>query len=417
MLENKKIGIIGLGYVGLPLAIEFGKKYETFGYDINSCRIKELQSGVDVTLECTYEELSSSSMLNYSNNIKDLADCNIYIITVPTPIDFHKQPDLRPLKIASEMLGTVISKNDIVIYESTVYPGATEDECIPVIEEVSGLKYNEDFFAGYSPERINPGDKQHRVVNILKVTSGSNPEVSDVVDSLYKSIIQAGTYKASSIKVAEASKVIENVQRDVNIALVNELHQIFTMMNINTKEVIEAAATKWNFMKLYPGMVGGHCIGVDPYYLLHKSTSIGYIPDLIRTARVINDGMPEYIKNQFLNELIERKINPINAKVLILGFSFKENCPDLRNTKVVDLYYKLKKSGFDVEIYDSWVNASEVNKEYGLSIITDEKMLSTYDVAILAVAHDEILNMINESKLDLNYEYIMDFKGLLNNKL
>ncbi|MCG9761270.1 nucleotide sugar dehydrogenase, partial [Pseudoalteromonas sp. Isolate6] len=391
-LENLKIAVIGLGYVGLPLAVEFGKKVKTIGYDIDLVRIQELLRYEDATLECNTEELKESSHLSYTANLNDLKGCNFYIVTVPTPIDEHKQPDLSPLLKASEALGSVISKGDIVVYESTVYPGVTEEVCIPVIERTSSLTFNSDFFAGYSPERINPGDKEHRVTNILKVTSGSTDEVAEFVDQVYQLIIAAGTHKASNIKVAEASKVIENVQRDVNIALVNELHQIFTLMGISTKEVIEAASTKWNFMKLSPGLVGGHCIGVDPYYLLHKSASIGYVPDLIRTSRIINDGMPEYIRNDFINGLIKNRINPIGVKVLILGFTFKENCPDLRNTKVYDLYLKLCDSGFDVQIYDPWVCEQEVYKEYGIEIITECSAIRDNDVGILTVAHSVIVD-------------------------
>lgn len=413
LISEFKVAIIGLGYVGLPLAVEFGKKFKTLGYDINQERITQLIDGHDSTLEVSDKELKAAAFLNYSYNIDDLKSSNIYIVTVPTPIDNYKQPDLTPLIKASEMLGSVINPGDIIIYESTVYPGATEEECIPVVEAVSGLKYNSDFFAGYSPERINPGDKEHRVTNILKVTSGSTPKVADIVDDLYKSIITAGTHKASCIKVAEASKVIENVQRDVNIALINELDQIFNLMEINTKEVIDAASTKWNFMKLYPGLVGGHCIGVDPYYLLHKSTSIGYVPDLIRTSRIINDGMPEYIRNQFINNLIKKKINPVGLKVLLLGFAFKENCPDLRNTKVYDLYLKLSESGFDVKIYDPWVDPEEVRKEYSLSVISKLSDIKDSDVSILTVGHKIILEQLRNDEIELTQKYIMDFKGLL----
>lgn len=408
-----KIAIIGLGYVGLPLAVEFGKKFQTMGFDIDKKRIEQLLEGHDFTLEVSDEDLKEAHLLNYSFNVDELKSSNIYIVTVPTPIDEHKQPDLTPLIKASQMLGKVVSKGDIIIYESTVYPGATEEECIPVVEAVSGLKFNRDFFAGYSPERINPGDKEHRVTNILKVTSGSTPEVADIVDGLYKVIITAGTHKASSIRVAEASKVIENVQRDVNIALINELNQIFNLMGINTKEVIDAASTKWNFMKLYPGLVGGHCIGVDPYYLLHKSTSIGYVPDLIRTSRIINDGMPEYIKNQFINTLIKKQINPVGLKVLLLGFTFKENCPDLRNTKVYELFLKLRDSGFNVKIYDPWVDPEEVEKEYSLKVISDISNVEDNDVAILTVGHKIILEQVKRGEIQLREQYIMDFKGLL----
>ncbi|EGQ9294019.1 Vi polysaccharide biosynthesis protein VipA/TviB [Vibrio vulnificus] len=413
MLEKLNIGIIGLGYVGLPLAVEFGKKYRTVGFDIDQSRIDELKDGVDSTLECASNDLKDAINLTYTTDINKIRDCNFYIVTVPTPIDEHKQPDLTPLVRASETIGTVISKGDIVVYESTVYPGATEETCLPAIERISGLIFNKDFYAGYSPERINPGDKEHRVTNILKVTSGSNEDIAEFIDVVYKSIITAGTFKASSIKVAEASKIVENVQRDVNIALVNELNQIFNIMGINTREVIEAASTKWNFMKLFPGLVGGHCIGVDPYYLLHKSTSIGYVPDLIRTSRIINDGMPEYIKNQFIDSLIKNKINPIETKVLIMGFTFKENCPDLRNTKVFDLYLKLIASGFDVEIYDPWVNKREVLDEYGINIVTDIHDVRSNHVGILAVGHDEIISSIESKELTFSKDFIMDFKGVL----
>lgn len=412
-IKNARIAVIGQGYVGLPLAVEFGKKFETIGYDVNSSRITDLNSGLDLTLEVSSKELAESKYITFSANLDDIFSCNVYIVTVPTPVDMDKKPDLTPLIKASEMLGKVISKGDVIIYESTVYPGATEDDCIPVVERVSGMKFNQDFFAGYSPERINPGDKQHRVTNILKVTSGSNAEIAEFVDQLYKAIIIAGTHKAPSIKVAEASKVIENVQRDVNIALVNELHQIFSVMNINTKDVIEAASTKWNFMKLFPGLVGGHCISVDPYYLLHKSSALGYMPDLIRTARIINDGMPEYIKNQFISSLIANKINPVDCKVLIMGFAFKENCRDVRNTKVYDLHKKLVASGFDVEIYDPWVSKEEVMNEYGVSVVTNINSLRNNDVGILTVGHDLIIDELISEKLNFKFNFFMDFKGIL----
>lgn len=412
-IKNARIAVIGQGYVGLPLAVEFGKKFETIGYDVNSSRITDLNSGLDLTLEVSSKELAESKYITFSANLDDIISCNVYIVTVPTPVDMDKKPDLTPLIKASEMLGKVVSEGDVIIYESTVYPGATEDDCIPVVERVSGMKFNQDFFAGYSPERINPGDKQHRVTNILKVTSGSNAEIAEFVDQLYKAIIIAGTHKAPSIKVAEASKVIENVQRDVNIALVNELHQIFSVMNINTKDVIEAASTKWNFMKLFPGLVGGHCISVDPYYLLHKSSALGYMPDLIRTARIINDGMPEYIKNQFISSLIANKINPVDCKVLIMGFAFKENCRDVRNTKVYDLHKKLVASGFDVEIYDPWVSKEEVMNEYGVSIVTNINSLRNNDVGILTVGHDLIIDELISEKLNFKFNFFMDFKGIL----
>lgn len=406
-LDGAKIGIIGLGYVGLPLAVEFGKQFDVVGFDINQLRIKELSEGRDSTLECSSEELKEAINLKYSAEVADLKKCNIYIVTVPTPIDEHKQPDLYPLIKASEMLGTVISKHDVVIYESTVYPGATEEECIPAVEHESGLKFNVDFYAGYSPERINPGDKEHRVTNILKVTSGSTPEIADFVDQLYKTIIVAGTHKASSIKVAEASKIIENVQRDVNIALINELHQIFTSIQINTHEVIEAASTKWNFMKLKPGLVGGHCIGVDPYYLLHKSQASGFIPDLMRKAREINDSMPSYIANDFLKSLIINRINPIDLQIVLLGFTFKENCPDIRNTKNFELYHALVKLGISVEIYDPIADYDEVYEDYSLNIISDYSLIKS-KVALLAVGHTEILEICKKRE----FKFLYDFKGL-----
>lgn len=405
--DNMKIGIIGLGYVGLPLAVEFGKKYNTLGFDINVKRVKELAEGNDFTLECSIEELSEAIHLTYSADVADLHDCNVYIVTVPTPIDEHKQPDLTPLIKASEMLGKVVSKGDVIIYESTVYPGATEEECLPVVERVSGLTFNTDFYAGYSPERINPGDKEHRVTNILKVTSGSTPEVAEFVDQLYKSIILAGTHKASCIKVAEAAKVIENTQRDVNIALINELHNIFTKLNIDTREVIEAASTKWNFMKLFPGLVGGHCIGVDPYYLLHKAQSKGYIPDLMRQAREINDSMPGYLAHDFLRNIIKNKINPINCNVALVGFTFKENCPDVRNTKVYDLYLSLIDLGFRVTVYDDWASAEEVKDKYNINIKSD--LDEEYEVIFLAVPHKALVDKL----LLVTDKYIYDFKGAL----
>ena len=341
-LSDVKLAVIGLGYVGLPLAVEFGKKYQTLGFDINQARIQELKSGTDSTLEVSDKELAETTALSYSSNVEDLKTANVYIVTVPTPIDEHKQPDLTPLIKASEMLGKVIHAGDIIIYESTVYPGATEEACIPVVERVSGLVYNQDFYAGYSPERINPGDKEHRVTNILKVTSGSTPEIATLVDDLYRSIIVAGTHKASSIKVAEAAKVIENTQRDVNIALINELSIIFNKLNIDTLEVLEAAGTKWNFLPFRPGLVGGHCIGVDPYYLTHKAQSVGYHPEMILAGRRLNDGMGAYVVSQLVKNMLHKRIQVEGANVLIMGLTFKENCPDLRNTKIVDIVSELK---------------------------------------------------------------------------
>ncbi|MFS1926091.1 nucleotide sugar dehydrogenase [Vibrio breoganii] len=412
MFENTKIAIIGLGYVGLPLAVEFGKKMPTLGFDINQSRVDELKECNDSTLECSEEELREAKHLTYTADLNELKEANVYIVTVPTPIDEHKQPDLTPLIKASESLGKIVTKGDTIIYESTVYPGATEEACIPVVESVSGLTFNKDFFAGYSPERINPGDKEHRVTNILKVTSGSNEEVAEFVDQLYRTIIVAGTHKASSIRVAEASKVIENVQRDVNIALINELHQVFSRMNINTKEVIDAAATKWNFMKLMPGLVGGHCIGVDPYYLLHKSKSVGYVPDLMRTARDINNSMTEFLSNSFLKSVINKKINPVGLRVLLLGFTFKENCPDIRNTKIFDLYNELLGMGFEVSIYDPWADKDEVKSEYNIELL--DEVDQSYDVGFLTVGHQNMISDIANGKISFKESYIYDFKGFLN---
>lgn len=387
-----KLGIIGLGYVGLPLAVEFGKKFTTIGYDINEIRIAELSAGRDSTLECSEEELASASMLSYSSDLQDLKSCNVYIVTVPTPIDQHKQPDLSPLIKASEALGSILSKGDTVIYESTVYPGATEEDCIPIVEKASGLTFNRDFFAGYSPERINPGDKQHRVTNILKVTSGSLPEVADFVDELYKSIVTVGTHKASSIRVAEAAKVIENTQRDVNIALINELSIIFNRLGIDTLEVLEAAGTKWNFLPFRPGLVGGHCIGVDPYYLTHKAQSVGYHPEMILAGRRLNDGMGEYVVSQLVKKMLKKRIQVEGSNVLVMGLTFKENCPDLRNTKVIDIVEELKEYNINVDVMDPWCSNVEAEAAYNLSLCNKEK-LGFYDAVIVAVAHDEFKSM------------------------
>lgn len=392
MLNNIKIGMIGLGYVGLPLAVEFGQKYPTVGFDINQHRIKELQSGNDHTLEVSSEELAHATHLTYSASIKDIADCNVYIVTVPTPINEHKQPDLTPLEKASDLLGKVIKSDDIVIYESTVYPGATEEVCVPILEKVSGLKFNQDFYVGYSPERINPGDKEHRVTTILKVTSGSTPEIAEKVDQIYKSIITAGTHKASSIRVAEAAKVIENTQRDVNIALINELALIFNKLGIDTEEVLLAAGTKWNFLPFRPGLVGGHCIGVDPYYLTHKAQSIGYNPEVILSGRRINDGMGAYVVSQLIKLMLKKRIQVQDAKVLIMGLTFKENCPDIRNTRVVDIVAELKTYGVNIDVYDPWVNTAETEAEYGINPIM-QPAKGQYDAMILAVAHQEFKDM------------------------
>jgi len=392
MLSNIKIGMIGLGYVGLPLAVEFGQKYPTVGFDINQHRIAELQAGNDRTLEVSSAELAEATQLTYSCHLQDLADCNIHIVTVPTPINEHKQPDLTPLQKASELLGKVIKAGDIVIYESTVYPGATEEVCVPILEKVSGLQFNRDFYVGYSPERINPGDKQHRVTNILKVTSGSTPEIAEKVDQLYKSIITAGTHKASSIKVAEAAKVIENTQRDVNIALINELALIFNKLGIDTEEVLLAAGTKWNFLPFRPGLVGGHCIGVDPYYLTHKAQAIGYNPEVILSGRRINDSMGAYVVSQLIKLMLKKRIQVQDAKVLIMGLTFKENCPDIRNTRVVDIVAELKTYGVAVDVYDPWVDGDETFEEYGIRPIAQPGR-GKYDAMVLAVAHEEFKEM------------------------
>lgn len=407
LLESAKVGVIGLGYVGLPLAVEFSKQRQTIGFDINQVRIDELTNGFDSTLECSDEELSEAKHLVYTSSIEELKKCNVFIVTVPTPIDEHKQPDLTPLIKASETVGSIVKKGDVIIYESTVYPGATEDDCIPVIERVSGLKFNQDFYAGYSPERINPGDKEHRVTNILKVTSGSNPVIAEFVDQLYKTIITAGTHKASSIKVAEASKIIENTQRDVNIALMNEFKMIFDKMNICTESVIDAAATKWNFIKLFPGMVGGHCIGVDPYYLVHKAQDVGHIPDIIRKAREINDGMPSYLAQNFINTMVKNSNVIPGSKLLLLGVTFKANCPDIRNTKVIDLYRELLKFNVNIDVYDPVANPSEVFNEYGIELLEDLDDSKIYDGIIQCVAHEEIVNLNIESLLDNKNNYFV----------
>lgn len=394
-LKDIKIAVIGLGYVGLPLAVEFGKKHPVIGFDINQHRIDELKSGTDHTLEVSDEELASAKQLQFSSNINELAECNFYIVTVPTPIDEYKQPDLSPLVKASAAIGSVLKAGDIVVYESTVYPGATEEVCIPELERSSGLTFNKDFFAGYSPERINPGDKEHRVTNILKVTAGSTPEVADLVDDVYNLIITAGTHKAPSIKVAEAAKVIENTQRDVNIALINELAVIFNKMEIDTEAVLIAAGTKWNFLPFRPGLVGGHCIGVDPYYLTHKAQAIGYNPEIILAGRRLNDSMGEYVVTQLVKTMIKKRIQVEGAKVLILGLSFKENCPDVRNTKVIDIVHELKEYNIDVDVYDPWVDAEEAQQEYNICPINEVANLETdsYDAIILAVAHNQFAEM------------------------
>ncbi|SHE23672.1 Vi polysaccharide biosynthesis UDP-N-acetylglucosamine C-6 dehydrogenase TviB [methanotrophic endosymbiont of Bathymodiolus puteoserpentis (Logatchev)] len=392
MLENTKIAMIGLGYVGLPLAVEFGKKYTTVGFDINRPRIDELKTGHDHTLEVSDEELAGADKLSYTADIEDIKSCNIYIVTVPTPINEYKQPDLSPLEKASDLLGKVIKQGDIVIYESTVYPGATEEVCVPILEQVSGLKFNENFYVGYSPERINPGDKEHRVTNILKVTAGSTEAIAEQVDQLYKSIITAGTHKASSIKVAEAAKVIENTQRDVNIALINELALIFNRLDIDTEEVLIAAGTKWNFLPFRPGLVGGHCIGVDPYYLTYKAQSIGYNPEIILSGRRINDGMGEYVVSRLVKLMLKKRLHVQDSNVLIMGLTFKENCPDLRNTRVVDIIKELETYGVNIHVYDPWVDPEEAVVEYGIKPIAALEE-GKFDAIVLAVAHEQFKQM------------------------
>jgi len=386
--NNIKIGIIGLGYVGLPLAVEFGKTIPTIGLDNNSVRIQELKKGKDSTLEVDSNELKQAYQLRFTDQPNNLRDCNFYIITVPTPIDKHKRPNLSPLVEASQTLSKLIQLGDVAVFESTIYPGATEEICVPILEQGSGLKFNQDFFIGYSPERINPGDKEHRVTNILKITSGSTPEVADYVDAIYRRIITVGTHKASSIQIAEAAKVIENIQRDVNIALINELAIIFNRLGIDTDEVLKAAGTKWNFLPFKPGLVGGHCIGVDPYYLTHKAQSIGYNPEIILAGRRINDGMGSYITNNVIKLMIKRGIQVKGSNILILGLTFKENCPDLRNTRVVDILAELNDYETNVDIHDPWVDTAESEKEYGIQL-TETPKNNHYDAVILAVAHQE----------------------------
>lgn len=391
-LSELKIAVIGLGYVGLPLAVEFGKKNPVVGFDIYQKRIDELRSGQDHTLEVSPEELKKAEYLQFSADLDTLKSCNFFIVTVPTPIDEFKQPDLTPLVKASESIAKVLKKGDIVVYESTVYPGATEEVCIPVLEKNSGLIFNQDFFAGYSPERINPGDKLHRVTNILKITSGSTPEVADYVDQVYNLIIEAGTHKAASIKVAEAAKVIENTQRDVNIALINELALIFNKMGIDTEAVLQAAGTKWNFLPFRPGLVGGHCIGVDPYYLTHKAQAIGYNPEIILAGRRLNDGMGAYVVTQLVKAMLKKRIQVEEAKVLILGLSFKENCPDIRNTRIIDIVKELQEYHVNVDVYDPWVDAAEAEHEYGIRPVQAPAQ-GEYDAVILAVAHEQFKDM------------------------
>lgn len=391
-LKDTRLGIIGLGYVGLPLAVEFGKRYPTVGFDIKKDRIEELEGGNDSTLEVGSDELRAAKHLSYSTDRRALADCNTFIVTVPTPVGKNNRPVLKPLKLASETVGSVLKAGDVVVYESTVYPGCTEEYCVPILEEQSGLKFNTDFFAGYSPERINPGDKQHRLPSIKKVTSGSTPETADYVDALYAGIITAGTHKASSIKVAEAAKVIENTQRDINIALVNELALIFNRLGIDTEEVLKAAGTKWNFLPFKPGLVGGHCIGVDPYYLTYKAEEIGYRPEIILAGRRLNDAMAEYVANRVIKLMIRRNIQPSGARVLVLGLTFKENCPDVRNTKVADIVRELASFGCKVDVHDPWCNPAEAEHEYGISLVAAPSR-GSYDVIVIAVAHRQFLEL------------------------
>ena len=411
-LNDAPIAVIGLGYVGLPLAVEFGKKRKVVGFDINTARIAELRAGKDNTLEVDAAEMAAAEHLSFTDKLDDLAECTTFIVTVPTPIDEHKRPDLTPLLKASETIGKVLKRGDIVIYESTVYPGATEEDCVPVLEKTSGLTFNQDFFAGYSPERINPADKTHRLPNIVKVTSGSTPEIADKVDALYASIITAGTHKAPSIKVAEAAKVIENTQRDVNIALVNELALIFNKLDIDTQDVLDAAGTKWNFLPFRPGLVGGHCIGVDPYYLTQKAQSVGYHPEVVLAGRRINDGMGCYIVGRTVREMITRDIPVKGSRALVMGLAFKENCPDLRNTRVVDIIRELESYGIQVDVHDPWVDAAEAKREYRVEM-TELPELYSYDSVIVAVAHE----VFKEENIAIGYgtpqAVVYDVKGIL----
>lgn len=422
-VKDKKVGIIGLGYVGLPLAVEFGKKYATVGFDINQARVNELNLGKDSTLEIESDLLlsvltkddSTENGLLISTDKKTIESCNVFIITVPTPTDKHHRPILTPLYKASETVGAVLKKGDIVVYESTVYPGVTEDECVPVLESISGLKFNEDFFCGYSPERINPGDKTHTVTKILKVTSGSTPEIAEVVDQLYKSVITAGTFKASSLKVAEAAKVIENSQRDINIAFVNELSKIFNLLGIDTYEVLEAAGTKWNFLPFKPGLVGGHCIGVDPYYLAQKAQEVGYHPEIILAGRRLNDTMGKYVAGEIVKLMVKKDIKVKNTNVLMLGITFKENCPDIRNTKAIDVYNELLTYNINVDVYDSWASKDEVMHEYGIEVhnqIPNKK----YDAVVLTVSHNEF-NDLDLDHLRNKNSVLYDVKGFFDKDL
>lgn len=411
-LQTTQVAVIGLGYVGLPLAVEFGKKYPTIGFDINKARIQALKEGKDATLEVSTQELSESTKLRFTSNPDELCSCNVFVVTVPTPIDEYKRPDLRPLLGASETVGKVLTKGSVVIFESTVYPGATEEDCVPILEAESGLKVNEGFFVGYSPERINPGDKQHRVTQILKVTSGSTPEAASFIDSFYQSVIPAGTHLAPSIKVAEAAKVIENTQRDLNIALINELAMIFSKMGIDTSDVLAAAGTKWNFLPFKPGLVGGHCTGVDPYYLTHKAQSIGYHPEVILAGRRINDGMSEFVVSELVKEMLRKGIQVAGARILVLGVTFKENCPDIRNSRVPDIVEELKEFNTLIDVYDPWAISAETEAEYGISLVEPEK--NAYNAVVLAVAHDEFRQLAdNLEQYLLKTSVVYDLKQFL----
>ncbi|MFM1913896.1 MAG: hypothetical protein RIR51_1748 [Bacteroidota bacterium] len=407
-----KIAIIGQGYVGLPLAIEFGKKYETIGFDINTKRIDELRNGVDKTREASKEQIQSSSCLSFSSNLESIKQCNVYIVTVPTPIDAFKTPNLKPLENASTMIGEILKKGDIVIYESTVFPGCTEEVCVPILEHVSGLKFNKDFYCGYSPERINPGDKVNTLTTIVKVTSGSTTESANVVDQLYKSIITAGTHRAPNMKVAEASKAIENAQRDLNISFVNELAIIFEKIGIDTEDVLSAAGTKWNFLKFKPGLVGGHCISVDPYYLAFKAEQVGYHPAVILSGRRVNDNMGMFISNKVIKLMIKKGLKIKGSKALILGFTFKENCPDIRNTRIIDIYNELNEYGLKVDVYDPWADPDEVKFEYNININSNLNG-KKYEAIIIAVAHDEFISIDFNSIKTTENTVIYDTKGLI----
>lgn len=410
LFQDIKIGIIGLGYVGLPLAVEFGKILPTIGFDINIGRIEELKSGNDHTLETSKEDMCASINLSYTNNSENLKPCNVFIITVPTPVDKNKRPDLSPLLKASETVGKVLKQGDIVIYESTVYPGATEEECLPILEKHSGLSFNNEFFCGFSPERINPGDKSHTLTNIRKITSGSTPEIAEFIDQLYNCILKNGTYKASSIRVAEAAKVIENSQRDINIAFVNELALIFERMGIDTNEVLDAACSKWNFLNFRPGLVGGHCIGIDPYYLTHKAQELGYHPEIILAGRRLNDNMGYYVAKQVIKLMIKKGQQISDSRVLMLGITFKENCPDIRNSKVIDVINELTDFGCKVEVYDPWANSDEVNKEYGITL--NPKISNNYDAIVLSVRHEQFRTM-DIKAMCKEHGVLYDIKGLL----